>query len=199
MERLGLYGGSFAPPHYGHVHALKTFVETVKPDRTLVMPTAVSPHKEMADGDTPEWRLKMCRAAFENVIEGVVVSDFEILKGGRSYTVDTLKALSDPDRTIIMLTGTDMFTTLPSWYKAEEIFRLCEIVCVPRYSDDIEALRETAGRYETDYGAVASVIDVPAVEISSTEIRNRITLGLDTSDLIPKAVADIIADGELYR
>ena len=135
MEKLGLYGGTFAPPHYGHIHAVKTFLEEVSLDRVLIMPTYQPPHKAKAAGDTPEVRLEMCRAAFGD-IPGAEVSDYEIRKADVSYTVQTLEHLAAPDREIYLLCGTDMFLTLDRWYRAAEIFRqrLFEADFMPRIS-----------------------------------------------------------------
>ena len=102
MERIGLYGGTFAPPHLGHVHAAKVFLATVSLDRLLIMPAGIPPHKTKTAGDTPEERLAMCRAAFGN-LPHTEISDYEIRKPGKSYTVETLEALAAPEREITML------------------------------------------------------------------------------------------------
>ena len=135
--RTGLFGGTFAPPHLGHVHAVETILRSAGLDEVIVMPTATPPHKIRSGGDTPEQRLEMCRAAFE-FLEGVWVSDFEIMKGGVSYTVQTLEhfAETEPEREIHLICGTDMFLTLDKWYRAADIFRLAKMICIPR--DDTE-------------------------------------------------------------
>ena len=102
MEKIGLYGGTFGPPHLGHVYAAKTFLREVAPDRLLIMPAGIPPHKEKAAGDTPELRLAMCRAAFGD-LPHTEISDYEIRKPGKSYTVETLEHLAAPGREITML------------------------------------------------------------------------------------------------
>ena len=101
MEKIGLYGGTFAPPHLGHVHAARAFLRAIPVDRLLVMPTFQPPHKAKAAGDTPEVRLEMCRAAFAG-IPGVEVSDYEITKADVSYTVQTLRHLTAENREIYL-------------------------------------------------------------------------------------------------
>ena len=127
-EKLGLYGGTFAPPHLGHVRALTVFLEAVKPDRTLVMPCAIPPNKQKLSVDTPEERYEMCRAAFGEM-PGVEISDYEIEKGDVSYTVDTLTHLRRRGREIDLLCGSDVFLTLEQWRRYEEIFRMAVICC----------------------------------------------------------------------
>ena len=89
MTRIGIYGGTFSPPHNGHLQAVKAFMEQMWLDFVYVIPAAIPPHKTVDCDVTPEQRLDMCRLAFADV-EGVYVSDMEIARGGTSYTVDTL-------------------------------------------------------------------------------------------------------------
>ena len=145
MEKIGLYGGTFGPPHLGHVYAAKTFLREVAPDRLLIMPAGIPPHKEKAAGDTPELRLAMCRAAFGD-LPHTEISDYEIRKPGKSYTVETLEHLAAPGREITMLCGTDMFLTLDHWHRAPDIFALCTVACLARENGMETAIRETAER-----------------------------------------------------
>ena len=196
-ERIGLFGGTFAPPHLGHVHAAQTMSDMMNLDRLLIMPPAIPPHKVKTSIDTPEDRLEMCRAAFSG-ISGVEVSDYEIAKGGVSYTYDTLEYLAHPRREIYLLCGTDMFMTLSKWKNSDRIFRLANIVCVPRYSDGEDEIRHKAKEYEAVFSANITVIGSDPFEISSTEIRERIENGGDLSDLLPKKVIEIIEKKHLY-
>ena len=100
--RIGIYGGSFSPVHNGHVAAAKAFMEQMWLDVLYIMPAGIPPHKQM-EGDANTWqRLRMCELAFEGV-EGVLISDLEIRREGKSYTVDTLRELSAPDRRLFLL------------------------------------------------------------------------------------------------
>ena len=110
MLRVGIYGGTFAPIHNGHVAAAKAFMEQMKLDYLFIIPTYLPPHKQIDRSDDPTFRLKMCELAFEGV-DGVVISDVEIRRGGKSYTYDTLKELSREGTRLFLMCGTDMVLT----------------------------------------------------------------------------------------
>ena len=105
--RVGIYGGTFSPVHNGHVAAARAFMEQMWLDILYVIPTGVTPHKDMKGDATASDRLEMCRLAFGGM-EGVIVSDLEMRREGKSYTVDTLRELYDPDGRLFLLMGTDM-------------------------------------------------------------------------------------------
>ncbi len=197
--RTGLFGGTFAPPHLGHVHAVETILERMNFDEILVMPTAVPPHKVKAKGDTPELRLEMCRAAFGE-LEHVRVSEYEIRKGGVSYTVETLEhfAETEPEREIHLICGTDMFLTLDKWFRVADIFNLAKIVCIPRDDTDLDILREKQAEYTGTYLAQTEILASDPIDMSSTEIRRRIEAGEDLTDCLPAAVIEIIKRENLY-
>ena len=136
MLRIGIYGGTFAPIHNGHVEAAKAFMEQMKLDYLFVIPTCLPPHKQVDASDDPLYRLRMCELAFRG-IDGVVISDVEIARGGRSYTYDTLVELSRPDARLFLLCGTDMVLTFDKWYRFEDIFKLCYPTYVRRENDPI--------------------------------------------------------------
>ena len=129
--RVGIYGGTFSPVHNGHVAAAKAFMEQMWLDILYVIPTGVTPHKDMKGDATAKDRLEMCRLAFADV-DGVIVSDLEMKREGKSYTVDTLRELYDPAGRLFFLMGTDMLLTLDTWREPEEIFRLCYPVYIRR-------------------------------------------------------------------
>jgi len=196
-EKLGLFGGTFAPPHLGHVRAAENMVKHLGLNRLLIMPTCVPPHKVKTAQDTPDQRLAMCRAAFGG-ITGAEVCDFEIRQGGASYTYLTLEHLTQPGREIFMLCGSDMLLTLDQWRRAEDIFRMANIVCMPRYSDGIDSLKTKKAEYEEKFGARIRIIPEDVLEISSTEIRQQIAENGDLTGLLPAGVIDIIRRENLY-
>lgn len=198
MEKIGLYGGTFAPPHRGHVHAVHTFLKHIPVDELLVMPTFVPPHKVQATGDTPALRLEMCHAAFDG-IEKVTVSSYEIDRGDVSYTVQTLRYLTKPEREIYLLCGTDMFLTLERWYQAEEIFRLANIVCVSRTEEKADIIAETVARYQKEHAANCILLPDTPLEISSTQIREAIRTGEALTALVPPAVESILRRENVYK
>ena len=199
MTRIGIYGGTFSPPHNGHLAAAKAFMEQMWLDLLYVIPTALPPHKEMECPVSAAHRLEMCHLAFSGV-EGVYVSDMEIRRGGRSYTVDTLRELSGDDRRLFLLCGTDMMLTLDEWRAPEEIFRLCYPVYIRRDRDaslDAQIVRKIA-EYQAKYGKVVRRIVAEPVVLSSSEIRDAIRAGRPVSGKLPPAVERYISDNHLY-
>lgn len=199
VTRIGLYGGTFAPIHNGHVNAARAFMDQMQLDYLFVVPTFIPPHKQIDKSDDPIHRLKMCELAFAGE-SGVIISDMEIERGGVSYTVDTLRELSRPNRRLFLLCGTDMALTLDEWKDPEEIFRLCYPTYVRRENDKLieNKIIEKNARYYAKYGKVVRRIMTDAIELSSTEIRERVKKGKDISDLVPKKVAEYIAENKLY-
>lgn len=198
--RIGIYGGTFSPVHNGHVQAAKAFMEQMWLDILYVIPTGVTPHKEMDGEATAADRLEMCRLAFEGV-DGVIISDMEIKREGKSYTVDTLRELYHPDNRLFFLMGTDMLLTLDKWREPEEIFRLCYPVYIRRETDDaLDA--EIVGKitqYHDKYGKVVRRIVADAIQVSSTEIRKAVAEGRSITDKVPAAVARYMGERGLYR
>lgn len=175
-KRVGLYGGTFSPPHRGHVNAAAEFVQKMDLDVLYVMPANIPPHKEVLNPVPAEDRLEMCRIAFGEV-ERAIVSDYEIRKAGVSYTVDTLRHLASEENELFMLCGDDMMLTLDRWREAEEIFRLTSIVCMRRYDTDDAPLQEKRAEYRSLYGAKVHFIKACPIPVSSTEIREMIKDG----------------------
>ena len=178
----------------------KEFMRQMWLDVLFVIPTGTSPHKQMDRGASDADRLEMCRLAFEGV-EGVIVSDIEIRRQGKSYTVDTLRSLAGEDRRLFLLCGTDMILTLDTWKDPDEIFRLAYPTYIRREEDESlnAALIAKVTEYRNRYGKNVVRINAPAVVASSSEIRQRIAMGLDASSLLPPAVAAYIEAKELYR
>ena len=199
MLRIGIYGGSFSPIHNGHIKAVKAFLEQMQLDFCYVIPTFIPPHKATSGVIAPEHRIRMCELAFKDT-EGIVVSDIEIKRGGTSYTVDTLRELSGEDRRLFFLMGTDMLLTLDTWRSPDEIFKLCYPVYVRRESDSANdaAIIAKIAEYREKFGKTVMKIVGDPIEISSTDVRNRLAGGDDVSALIPKAVEDYIRENRLY-
>lgn len=197
--RIGIYGGTFSPVHLGHVAAAKAFMEQMWLDILYVIPTGISPHKQMKGDATPADRLEMCRLAFENV-EGVIVSDLEIRREGKSYTVDTLRELYHPENRLFLLMGTDMLLTLGSWREPEKIFELCYPVYIRREADASldDAIVEKIAEYHKMYGKVVRRITAPPIELSSSTVRAVVAQGKSVSGLVPPAVERYITEKGLY-
>ena len=198
--RVGIYGGTFAPIHNGHVNAAKLFMEQMRLDYLFIIPTAIQPHKQIDASDDPKHRLNMCALAFGDM-DGVVVSDMELKRGGKSYTVDTLRELSAPGRRLLLLCGTDMVLSFDTWYEYKEILKLCYPVYIRRESDkllDSMIVNKLTKYYEESGKMFRKIVGEP-MEISSTAIREKVKRGEDISSLVPPAVAEYIRLYGLYR
>ncbi len=198
--RVGIYGGTFSPVHNGHIAAARAFMEQMWLDILYVIPTGVTPHKDMKGDATAADRLEMCRLAFSGM-EGVIVSDLEMRREGKSYTVDTLRELYDPDGRLFLLMGTDMLMTLDQWRQPDEIFRLCYPVYIRRENDsELDgAIVEKITSYQQKYGKVVRRIISPAIELSSTDVRAAVAEGFPIEGAVPPAVAAYIRERGLYR
>lgn len=198
--RIGIYGGTFAPVHKGHVAAAEAFFRQMELDLLYVIPAGIPPHKQIDASDDPIHRLRMCELAFDGM-KNVIVSDMEIRRAGKSFTVDTLRALSAEDRRLFLLMGTDMMLTLDAWREPEEIFRLCYPIYIRRENDPVLEGQIVAKNklYLEKYGKIARRLMADVIELSSTEIRDRVKNGLEIDSLVPPAVADYIRREGLYR
>ena len=194
-----MYGGTFNPVHRGHVAAAAAFVEQLALDELLIIPTYMPPHKEADPADLPRHRLKMCELAF-SCIDKAVVSDMEIERGGRSYTVDTLRALASLERELFFLCGSDMMLSFDTWRDFEAIFRLCQPVYMRRENapEIARAIAEKNAKYQRKYGVSFVELKAEPVVISSHEIREKIRRGEDVSDYLPENVAKYIYENRLY-
>ena len=198
--RIGIYGGTFSPVHIGHVQAAKAFMEQMWLDVLFIIPTGVTPHKEMDNGASDADRLQMCKLAFEG-IDGVIVSDVEMIRGGKSYTVDTLRMFSvNSEDRLFLLCGTDMMLTLDTWREPEEIFRLCYPVYIRRECDSSldKKIIDKIAQYKQKYGRNVVKLTVEPIDISSSEIREGIKNGEDISGVLPCSVYEYIKEKGLY-
>ncbi len=197
--RLGIYGGTFSPPHKGHIKAAEAFLEAAELDQLLIIPAFLPPHKDTHGLVSADIRLSMCRAAFGE-LPRTDVSDIEIKKGGKSYTYITLGELSREDIELFLLVGTDMFLTLDEWKNPELIFSLAKIALIRREDEsEIEAqIKHKILEYKEKFGAEMLFIPAEPIEISSSELRESLLLGKDASDFLPKGVNDLIVKEDLY-
>ena len=198
--RIGIYGGTFAPPHIGHVAAAQAFMAQMKLDILYVIPAGIPPHKQVAADDDPRHRLRMCELAFAGV-EGVIISDCEIRRAGKSYTVDTLREFYSPENRLFLLCGTDMMLTLDTWREPEEIFRLCYPIYIRREEDrELDAkIIAKIGEYQDRFGAIVRRVVMPPIVLSSTEVRMAVKNGETIDSMVSPAVASYIRENGLYR
>ncbi|MBP3582894.1 MAG: nicotinate (nicotinamide) nucleotide adenylyltransferase [Clostridia bacterium] len=198
--RLGIYGGTFSPPHSGHVNAARSFTESMKLDKLLIIPTFIPPHKEFREEASCEERLEMCRLAFRD-IPVAEVSDIEIKRGGKSYTYETLEELSKSGDDLYFLIGTDMLLSFDRWKNPERILDLCTLCYVRRESDrELDGeISAKISEYREKYGREPQKIDHTVTEISSSEIRRLLTNDTDCASVLPSDVLGYIKKRGLYK
>ena len=174
-------------------------MEQMKLDYLFIIPAHLPPHKQIDESDDPIYRLRMCELAFEGV-DGVVISDCEIRRGGKSYTYDTLKELQRENTRLFLLCGTDMVLTFDTWYRFEDILKMCYPVYVRRENDPLIGNRIVSKitEYYQKYGVMFRKIITDPVELSSTDIRAAVRSGKDISTLVPPKVAEFIRENGLY-
>ena len=203
--KIGIYGGTFNPPHLGHVTAARAVFELLKLDRLLVIPAGLPPHKDLPDhSPTPAQRLEMTRLAAEQMgLDGKVeVVDIELSRAGKSYTSDTLAQLKEryPDDELWLLMGTDMFLTLQAWHAPEKTLSLAGIAAFGRTEEDTEELFSVQRDYlyKTYPQARIFTLTIPGViDVSSTELRQKLAAG-GGGALLPPAVYGYILRQGLY-
>jgi nicotinate-nucleotide adenylyltransferase len=198
--RIGIFGGSFNPVHNGHIYAAKAVYQYLKLDRMLIIPSAIPPHKKLQGNADSYERLEMAKIAFSG-IEGFEVLDIEIRRQGVSYTIDTVRELMPlyPNAEFYLIMGTDMYLTIENWHEGEQIIKLVTLVAVPRLKEEFEKLSKHSDMLKEKYHAKTIILDLPPVEISSTEVRNDIDIGAETENQIPQSIARYIEDRGLYR
>ena len=201
-KRIGIFGGTFSPPHLGHISSAENFIQEECLDELIIIPTYKPPHKDISYSLSPDTRFEMCKIAFEK-IEKAVVSDIEIKRQGKSYTYNTLCQLKEkyPDATFILLCGTDMILTFDEWYNFEEIFKMAEIVYKRREKEDLisEQISKKICEYKEKYNAEVRELKGNVIEISSTELRLAISGGKDTSRFLTKEIKDYIEKWNVYQ
>lgn len=197
--RIVVYGGSFNPPHLGHVEAARTVSAELAPDKFLIIPTNVSPHKMLAEGSPePRARLEMCRLAFAD-IPGAEISDMELQREGKSYTAQTVEELrrSYPDDELFLVMGTDMFLSFETWYRFEYLLENCTLAVLARDEDEDVQLRRQRDALAEKYGARVIILKHDPVAASSSDIRERLRFGIG-SELLPDSVYSEIIRRHYY-
>lgn len=199
---IGVYGGTFDPPHWGHITAARAAMEQLGLDKLVLIPDRVPPHKALPEGSaSPEQRLEMAALATAELGRRAEVSDRELRRDGPSYTSDTLAELrrEHPEDTLWLLMGSDMFLSLQTWHAPEEVMALARIAPFSREAEDESAaFAAQKARLEREYGAQICIVQNPEVrKLSSTEVRAALAAG-QGSDLLPPAVYGYVLREHLY-
>lgn len=197
MARIGIFGGSFNPPHLGHVLAIQEFQKKLELDCVLLIPAAVPPHKQLdSAAATAAQRLEMTRLAVA-ALPWAQVLDLELQREGKSYTADTVELLRQryPTDSLFLLMGTDMFLSFSTWYQVERIVRAVTLAVAHRDTDQPQRLRQCAAELEQRCGARSILVENRFLPHSSTAVRAMLTFGCAEPYLAPAVLAYIRALG----
>ena len=191
-DRVGIFGGSFNPPHIAHLAVAEAARDQGGLDRVVWIPAATPPHKQRRDLPPAEHRLAMTRQAVEGN-DAFTVSDLEIKRAGVSYTVDTVRALQEtyPDIAFHLLVGGDSFAQFSTWVEPDEIARRVPFIVFPRPGADLSNVAPSLM-------ARATMLDRPLLDPSSTALRRLLSAGRSVRYLVPDAVLAYIAEHGLY-
>ena len=192
--KIGILGGTFNPPHNGHLWAAKEAKEQLGLDEIWLIPTGQPPHKKIPAGSaTTQQRLEMTQLAAQEI--GARVSDRETHRKGASYTALTMTELcrEHPADTFYFIMGTDMLLSFDRWYQPETIAKLCHLAVVARHPHEEAAIAEKAESLRRNLDAKVDIVICPPVEVSSTQVRE------NASENVPSAVYQYMREHHLYE
>lgn len=195
--KLGIFGGTFNPPHIGHLRLVEAVADELSLDRVLIIPAAIPPHKNAPDLADGEDRLMMCRLTF-GADRRFEVSDTELRRRGRSYTYDTLCGIREkyPEDEIFLIVGSDMLETFDRWYRYRDILSMCTLCAAARERDFSPNLEKVFSKEELNK---VRFINIDVTEVSSTQIRRLISEGGSAGDFLTGETAQYIEQRGLYR
>ena len=196
MERIGIYGGTFNPPHIGHIRSAAYAVQELELDKLLVIPDRIAPHKQLPkDSPTPQQRLEMLKIATAG-LPNMEVSDLELNREGPSYTYQTVQQVRKmyPEAKIYLLMGTDMFLSFHSWRNPELITKDATLAVFYRGDkNEVDAIKSRVAEVSWE----VELIENPVIDISSTQLRRMLVFGCADS-FLPKGVGDYIRSHGFY-
>jgi len=198
VARVGILGGTFNPPHIAHLVCASEAAAQLDLDRVLLTPVATPPHKAASMDPGPEERLELCRLAIAGD-ERLGICDREVKRGGPSYTVATLRELHElaPEDDLTFIVGGDIALGLPSWREPEAVLDLATLAVAERSG---AGRHDVAERLEQAFPGQARLrfFDMPRMDVSSSQIRRRVTAGRCIRYLVPDPVAERITRERLY-
>ena len=199
MQRIGIYGGTYNPPHLGHFRAAEYACGSLKLDKLLMIPTNIPPHKQLPEGSpTPAERLEMVRLGAED-FEKLEACDLELRREGASYTWQTVAQLREeyPNAQLYLLMGTDMFLSFGSWREPQRILQDATLAVFYRGEPGEKAVIDAQKRSLEEMGARVELVENPVTDISSTELRRMLTLRC-ASEFLPASVERYVYEHGFY-
>jgi len=194
-QKIGILGGTFNPVHNGHIHLAQLYHDKLKLDKILIIPTNIPPHKSAENIVSNSHRLNMLKLAFEQ-LPYAEISDIELNKDGKSYTVETLLLLKEkyPDDEFFLLIGGDMFLCFDKWKDYKKILSMCTLCTAPREENEYIKLKKYQDYLDPAHSNT-EIIDSKVLQVSSSEIRSNITDSIQ----IPRKVKEYIIQEGLYN
>ena len=200
MKKVGIMGGTFNPIHFGHLFLAESAYEQLELDKVIFIPSKNPPHKVVAGNITQEQRVRMISLSIRDNPH-FELSLMELERDGVTYTADTLAILTEanPDTEYFFLVGADSLMQLHTWKNPEKICALCRLAAAGRDDMDRELLARQAEMLKNTYNARICFIDMPAIRISSSDIRARIASGKSIKYYVHADVEKYITEDRLYR
>ena len=197
--RIGILGGTFNPPHLGHLVCAQEAYLQLELERVILIPASIPPHKPVDEEPGIEHRLEMCRLAITGDEARMEVSDLEARRAGTSYTVDTLQELRSEmgDSELFLIVGGDVAAGFGSWRQPERVLSLATLAVAARPGTALEGVER--GLAELEGGSRTRFFQMPEIGVSSTMLRARIRDGQPTRYLLPEAVRAYAEEQGLYR
>lgn len=201
-HRLGLFGGSFNPIHFGHLIVARALLEKLSLDQVYLLPSRNPPHKDIKSLADAGHRANMVRMAIEGEA-GLRFDDFDLTRPGPCFTIDTVAHFRErfSAAELFWFIGADSLMELPTWHRAKDLISSCNVVTAARSGKMVfnpSTLEQAFGKEETAR-LLGGVVETPFIDISSTDIRNRVAQGLSIRYLLPGSVRIYIEEHQLYR
>lgn len=200
MVKKAIFGGTFDPIHNGHLHIAYEALYKLGLEKIIFIPSGTPPHKVGRSITNAYLRYQMVRMAIRGE-KSFEISNYEINKSSLSYTYQTLQYFNNAEKNTewYFLTGVDCLMDIEKWKNTEDIFQLCKLIVFNRPGYSIENIQEQKKKLEAKYFNKIHLLDIALLDISSTDIRNKIVEGKNVSYLLPENVYNIIKELNLYK
>ena len=201
IKKFAVLGGPFDPIHFGHISVAEEVLEKTDVEKIIFIPAGNPPHKSYADVTTPLDRLKMTALAIEGR-KNMEISSIEIDREGTTYTVDTiieLKRMLGDNVNFKFITGADAIHYITTWKNYKKLLEICDFIAVTRPGFNKKILLEEISFMEQNFKSRVEFIEIRPVDISSSQIRQRVAEGMPINGLVPKKVEEYIINKKLYK
>ena len=197
-KKIGIMGGTFDPIHFGHLVIANEVLDKYNMEKIIFIPAGNPPHKKTPNASSSDRYLMANLATISN--DKFVVSNIEIMKEGKSYTMNTVKELINTygDTEFYFITGADALIDLPNWHEPDKLLKLCKFIAVSRPGFNLLEIEKTIQTIKNQYDGQIELLQVPMLQISSTDIRERIKIGRSAKYLLPETVEQYIIKNNLY-